>query len=149
MIAPRSRGLDAIDNPAQTRPHRIQLSRKKGWRMPENTVKVSRGSRWGNPFIVGQPCGVFPEGMGMHGKAETMIVALTLDQAIDFYRHMVLGFLSPEMYPTGHDWVDRFRRRNHASPGELVRDLRGKNLACWCKLDQPCHADILLELANG
>jgi hypothetical protein len=26
--------------------------------------------------------------------------------------------------------------------------LRGKNLACWCPLDQPCHADVLLELAN-
>ncbi len=28
-------------------------------------------------------------------------------------------------------------------------DLRGKNLACWCRLDQPCHADVLLELANA
>jgi hypothetical protein len=27
-------------------------------------------------------------------------------------------------------------------------DLRGKNLACWCKLDAPCHCDVLLELAN-
>ena len=29
-----------------------------------------------------------------------------------------------------------------------LRELRGKNLACWCPLDQPCHADVLLELAN-
>jgi hypothetical protein len=28
-------------------------------------------------------------------------------------------------------------------------ELRGKNLACWCPLDQPCHADVLLEIANG
>ena len=27
--------------------------------------------------------------------------------------------------------------------------LRGRNLACWCPLDQPCHADVLLELANS
>lgn len=27
-------------------------------------------------------------------------------------------------------------------------ELRGKNLACWCPLDQPCHADVLLQLAN-
>lgn len=27
--------------------------------------------------------------------------------------------------------------------------LRGKNLSCWCPLDQPCHADVLLELANS
>lgn len=30
-----------------------------------------------------------------------------------------------------------------------LRKLRGKDLACWCALDQPCHADVLLELANG
>lgn len=29
-----------------------------------------------------------------------------------------------------------------------IRELRGKNLACWCRLDQPCHADVLLRLAN-
>jgi len=32
--------------------------------------------------------------------------------------------------------------------GRVGMDLRGKNLACWCPLDQPCHADVLLELAN-
>lgn len=26
--------------------------------------------------------------------------------------------------------------------------LRGRDLACWCPLDQPCHADVLLDLAN-
>lgn len=29
-----------------------------------------------------------------------------------------------------------------------IKELRGKNLACWCPPDQPCHADVLLELAN-
>lgn len=32
---------------------------------------------------------------------------------------------------------------------EIQRELRGKNLACWCPLDQPCHADVLLEIANA
>ena len=31
---------------------------------------------------------------------------------------------------------------------EIIRELRGKNLACWCSLKSPCHADILLEIAN-
>ncbi len=31
---------------------------------------------------------------------------------------------------------------------DTLKPLRGKNLACWCPLDQPCHADVLLELAN-
>lgn len=29
------------------------------------------------------------------------------------------------------------------------RELRGKNLACWCPLGKPCHADVLLEIAKG
>jgi hypothetical protein len=31
----------------------------------------------------------------------------------------------------------------------IRRELRGKDLACWCKPGEPCHADVLLELANG
>jgi len=33
--------------------NRIQRRRVKGWRMPAGAVYVGRGSRWGNPFIVG------------------------------------------------------------------------------------------------
>jgi hypothetical protein len=29
-----------------------------------------------------------------------------------------------------------------------IEELRGKNLCCWCALDQPCHADVLLKMAN-
>jgi hypothetical protein len=32
---------------------------------------------------------------------------------------------------------------------EIRRHLRGRDLACWCPLDQPCHADMLLEIANA
>ena len=32
---------------------------------------------------------------------------------------------------------------------DLRACLRGKNLACWCPLGQPCHADVLLEMANS
>lgn len=31
---------------------------------------------------------------------------------------------------------------------EEIQELRGKNLACWCKNGEPCHADVLLKLAN-
>lgn len=30
----------------------------------------------------------------------------------------------------------------------LQKELKGKNLACWCPLDKPCHADVLLKIAN-
>lgn len=40
--------------------------------------------------------------------------------------------------------------RIHKRPTQCdIEALRGKNLACWCALDQPCHADVLLELANA
>ena len=42
-----------------------------------------------------------------------------------------------------------------ARPGEGAElaaraqaELRGKHLACWCPLDGPCHADVLMEIAN-
>lgn len=48
--------------------------------------------------------------------------------------------------------VDNFRRRMDGmrAIGALnLSELRGKDLACWCALDQPCHADVLLEIANA
>lgn len=32
---------------------------------------------------------------------------------------------------------------------EIRSELAGRDLACWCSLDKACHADVLLELANG
>ena len=57
------------------------------------------------------------------------------------------GNMSPE------ETVDHFRRalidgRLQVSVASVRRDLAGKDLACWCPLDAPCHADVLLELAN-
>lgn len=50
----------------------------------------------------------------------------------------------------GHAWMREFKRKMRGGhPTEMaVSYLRGKDLCCWCRLDQPCHADVLLELAN-
>lgn len=32
---------------------------------------------------------------------------------------------------------------------EIKANLAGKDLACWCRIDDFCHADVLLHLANG
>lgn len=52
--------------------------------------------------------------------------------------------------PTAADAVRLFRQHDAR---RLVKhfgsELVGHNLACWCPLDQPCHADVLLELANA
>jgi hypothetical protein len=47
--------------------------------------------------------------------------------------------------------VDLFRKWVRACGGWSdwdFKELRGQNLACWCPIDQPCHADVLLEIAN-
>ena len=104
-----------------TKPYRVQLSRKKGWKMPENTVKVSRPSPFGNPFRVGQ------EGVVDNEHAVRLFKLMLADYHHDIADDHELFYFTEE---------------------RIRAYLRGKNLACWCKLDQPCHADILLELAN-
>jgi len=56
---------------------------------------------------------------------------------------------------TGPEAVTLFQQRLHderkLQPDRfeaLLAPLRGKHLACWCPLDQPCHAEVLLALAN-
>lgn len=93
------------------KPHRVQLSRKKGWRMPPDTLSVARPGKWGNPYV-------FSEAEGGRSRA------------VAAYRDLLFAFDDPVGWP------------------EHIGELRGKNLACWCRLDQPCHADVLLELAN-
>ena len=107
------------------RPIRVQLRRTKGWRMPENTVKVSRPGKFGNPFAIGtQVC----SGSGLDYK---QVGIVDRAGAVAAFREMLT--LTIRAYP---------------SDEEISAKLRGKNLACFCPLDQPCHADVLLELAN-
>jgi len=44
---------------------------------------------------------------------------------------------------------DLLAGRLRVSTDDVRRELVGHNLACWCSLDGPCHADVLLRIANG
>ncbi len=106
-------------------PRRVQLSRRKGYKLPENTVNVARPGKWGNPFIVGK-----------HG---------TRERCVELFRLLCGGYVCISLDSECGDAQQRFMK--HAK--SHIADLRGKNLACWCRLDgKPCHADILLEAAN-
>lgn len=91
--------------------------------MPANTVYVGRPTKWGNPF------------------------AGTDEAVVNKYRALLIYVAETGETP---EWL-----WNHAWDAPVlatVRDigeLRGKDLACWCRLDQPCHADVLLEFANN
>lgn len=88
------------------KPKRVQRKRIKGWKMPPNTISVTRPGEWGNPFRIGE--------RGLE----------TIEEVLKAYEDYVL-----------QGWLP-------------VENLRGKNLACFCPLDKPCHADILLKIAN-
>lgn len=107
-------------------PHRIQLRRTEGWRKPEGAVVVARPTRWGNPFLIGDVYRRFP--------------SLTLEQAA--------GFAVNEFRDLMHSRGLRARHR-YPAPAVIRRELAGRDLACWCALEDPCHADVLLEIANG
>lgn len=115
-----------------TGPVRIQLSRAKGWRMPPNTVKVDRSTRWGNPFTTAQ---AIASGFANAETAQAFVVECFRD------------WVGPTQ--SGRDWwqgpESDLKRRPFV---EDIDQLRGKNLACWCALGEPCHADVLIELAN-
>lgn len=118
-------------------PVRIHRERTKGWKMPPNTVYVGRPSPWGNPFT-------FP--------------FLRWDLALHLYGEAVRGGWDPNVLKslTGqqvhivYQAAERWKANLRAKLGsEATQHLVGQNLACWCPLDQPCHADVLLEIANG
>lgn len=123
-----------------TAPVRLQLSRAKGFNLQALSistnglpaVKVTRPGLYGNPFI--------------HADVEAAVEA--------FRRHCQGGTQSFEMgpgklqfapgiHPDSLHWAWPDWLRNKGIPA-----IRGKNLACWCKPGTPCHADVLLELAN-
>lgn len=111
------------------RPVRLQLSRRKGFNLRAlslavnglEAVKVDRTTKFGNPFVVGQPG------------------ALYTPKVMD-RRHAYLLFKS-------------VAGDNEALVAAARAELAGKNLACWCPLEDPyedaCHAAVLLEIANA
>lgn len=105
------------------KPQRIQRKRSKGWKMPANTVYVGRGSRWGNPFKVGE-----------HGTAA---------ECVKKYADEALPYTHRPPHNTLHDFYI-----SAAFIEDVQHELRGKNLACWCAIDAPCHAEVLLQIAN-
>lgn len=104
------------------KPKRIQLSRKRGWRMPSNTKKVDRSTPFGNPF-----------------RITPLLLTIVKGDKVQAQQACVNSF---------EDWL------MGCAEGEIMRllakrALRGKHLACWCRQGTPCHADVLLRIANA
>lgn len=105
----------------------VQQRRSKGWRKPDNTVSVARPSKWGNPYVIRRRAGgrfaVLSSGGHMLGVFDTEHEARA--EAVRLFAL-------------------------YAEPlAETIRaELAGKNLMCFCRLDSPCHRNVLLRIAN-
>jgi len=133
-------------------PLRIQRRLTKGWRMPPNTICVSRPSIWGNPFPISE-----------YG----------LNLAVRLYKSMFYGwnplplaYLTDAEYRVAYQRQMEWKKRFGDKPIDLATIiLRGHNLCCWCKLCEvhrdgkpfdtdccdcePCHADPLGRMVNA
>ena len=113
------------------KPVRLQLSRRKGFNLQAVSrginglaaIPVARPGKWGNPFT--------PAQMLAAGQAKAEREARAI--AVECFR---VWIATPSDDP-----------RRTAILADLDA-LKGRNLACWCSLDGPCHAAILLDLAN-
>jgi hypothetical protein len=114
------------------KPVRLRLSRRKGFDLKAHSqatnglacVSVARPGPWGNPFVVGR-----------HGSR---------DECVYFYKALLAGLMRVNRDP---DIKTLKVVREHVD--RHGHELRGHNLACWCALDAPCHADVLLEIVNA
>lgn len=109
-------------------PERIRLQRTKGWRKPDGAVVVARPSKWGNPYRTAALRVDYPD------ASETEIRRMCVSDFRGLVEGRWDGFDDTPTYPC---------------PDTIRAELRGKDLCCWCPVGLPCHADVLLELANA
>lgn len=116
---------------------RFQLSRRKGYRKPEGGVVCTRASRYGNP----------------HKLAD---VVLELLRAMPESERPKYGSIQHELLLSDatRTAIERFRDDLYAGKlrvtvEDVKRDLRGKDLGCFCNTDDWCHVDVLLTVANS
>ncbi|MCZ2129514.1 MAG: DUF4326 domain-containing protein [Bacteroidia bacterium] len=104
---------------------RVQRKRTKGYRIPENTKYVGRPTKWGNPFRV--------EDLGA-------------EESVKRYKECILNNAMCYYYIDEIEASIQFDRFKWMS--ENLEQLRGFDLACFCSLSVPCHADALIELLS-
>lgn len=107
------------------KPIRLRLSRKKGFNLQKHSLDQN-----GLPAVnVARPSRWGnPHRVGDHPGCDRRRKKHTAESAVAEF--------------------ERYECRGVERGVKIVRELAGKNLACWCPLDSPCHADVLLRIAN-
>lgn len=107
---------------------RIQRRRIRGWRMPPHTVYVGRPTVFGNPFTVADVIAADP----------VLTIEAARARCVALFRDWLAGKPVPPFPDADARRQDLMNERHR---------LIGVDLACWCPTGQPCHADVLIELA--
>ena len=119
---------------------RVQRKRTKGFKLPPNTKCVNRGTKWGNPIrLIGDMIYINARHRRKILDRWVYYNVGNIDDVIYLYRKLWDGtkFQNQDL----QYWADRFDELD-------IKELKGKNLACFCSLSSPCHADVLLQLAK-
>jgi hypothetical protein len=112
-------------------PKRIQRRRTKGWKAPAGVVNCTRPGKWGNPVKVSR--------------------LLCAESAKRIYSFLVWPDEDGEKELNNREKFFLRVARSNWEPvtiEEIIAELGGKDLMCFCALDAFCHVDVLLELAN-
>lgn len=132
-----------------TGPVRIQRRRTKGWRLPAGTRCVDRSSRWGNPFPVEKVRRRIATSWDFGFNTDTRLWnSYFLNRVKPRLREVSQALAEQAAVDIFRACAEEFRDFDPEGFAEWIAPLRWRNLACWCALDTPCHADVLLELAN-
>lgn len=123
-------------------PVRVQLSRAKGFRLSEQHPGariVARPTAFGNPFVIGMttPADWHDPFAGVHVAGRAHAVELLRD-------YLAWRREQCEATPGWHSSVGP----HFPWESQIRRVLSGCDLACWCPPGEPCHADLLIEIAN-
>lgn len=116
---------------------RIQRKRVKGWKMPPKTVYVGRPTKWGNPFILKD---AYSEAAHDLSSMKIKYTDPKNEGARDWSGYATeLAIINYKRYLSGHPEI--------VAAAKI--ELKGKDLACWCKIGEPCHADVLIEVIGN
>lgn len=113
----------------------MQLSRHAGFNLQAASAalnglpakRVTRPGKWGNPFTIDDTAKAY----GIDAEAGQA-------KAVELCGQWLRGTLDPKLSPG-----------DPPSRADIRAELKGHNLACWCRPGTPCHADVLIELANA
>lgn len=123
-----------------------RIQRKRGWKMPPGAVYVGRPGPLGNPFIVGKQA---PDVLDLIYEGVTIKNCPPHLDLNDYLTYGIRGNVIPDADTAVRLYRQYIETLNLLPGCKFYENLCGYDLACWCKPGAPCHADVLLEIANA